>query len=561
MSDSGQDLPLNFLKSADSVIRNQSLGAATSLIDYHSSGHCLVLCTDTEAALAHVDALSPLVVTIVTIDPSQERPVLQLTDEGIHVYLSPEPEITGHLGAFNVKVIDKERTHDLAVLRVTETGCFDLVLDLLPTPLNTSRLPPFGYRHAADPAAVMAAVEELRELVGEFDKPRYFDYNREICAHERSHLTGCTRCVDICATGAISTQGEGVVVDPYLCQGCGTCATVCPTGAMTYAYPRPSDAIERTRQMRESEAPDASVLLLYKQGEDTEDEQFEKSLPAHVMAIAVEEITAYGIDYWVAMYNAGFAHVVIAHDLPSEQGGQHPDQSSPDLVALKSQASLLQTIVGELGVSEPIVLLIEKGPSLIENLTALQTSPVVSLPAFATHNNKRQTFRMAVDQLAQRHPPSTDSIELPAGSPFGRVNADQSKCTLCMACVSMCPAGALLDGQDAPKLRFIEANCVQCGICEKACPEDAISLAPAYRFDSVAARETNILHEEEPFNCVRCNKAFATRKMIDNMTAKLAGHWMFGDEKAMRRLKMCEDCRVIDMFEDDAGGIKVHRDA
>lgn len=556
MSDSGQDLPLNFLKSADSVIRNQSLGAATSLIDYHSSGHCLVLCSDTEEALQHVDALSPLTVTIVTIDASLERPVLQLTDEGIHIYRSPEPEISGHLGAFNVKVIDNDRTHDLAVLRVTETGCFDLVLDLLPVPLQSSRLPPFGYRHATEATAITAAVEDLRELIGEFDKPRYFDYNSEICAHERSHLTGCTRCVDICATGAISTQGEGVVVDPYLCQGCGTCATVCPTGAMTYAYPRPSDAIERTRQMRETEAPDASVLLLYKQGEDAEDEQFENGLPSHVMALAVEEITAYGIDYWAAMYNAGFAHVVIAHDLIGDS-----NQQNPDLAALETQAALLQTIVGELGASDQIVYLFETGPTLRERLSALQSPAVSPLPAFATHNNKRQTFRMAIDQLAQRQAPSAEAIALPAGSPFGRVEADQAKCTLCMACVSMCPAGALFDGQDAPKLRFIEANCVQCGICEKACPEDAISLTPLYRYDSVVARETEILNEEEPFNCVRCNKAFATRKMIDNMTSKLAGHWMFGDEKAMRRLKMCEDCRVIDMFEDDAGGIKVHRDA
>jgi len=183
-----------------------------------------------------------------------------------------------------------------------------------------------------------------------------------------------------------------------------------------------------------------------------------------------------------------------------------------------------------------------------------------ALPAFATHNNKRQTFRMAIDLLARHYEPVHDSVNLPAHSAFGQVAVNRDACTLCMACVSTCPAGALLDGQDLPKLRFIEANCVQCGLCTQACPENAIELQPLYSYDSVKAREATILNEEEPFNCVRCHKPFATRKMIDTMSAKLAGHWMFGDEKAVRRLKMCEDCRVMDIFEADAAGITVHRD-
>ena len=43
------------------------------------------------------------------------------------------------------------------------------------------------------------------------------------------------------------------------------------------------------------------------------------------------------------------------------------------------------------------------------------------------------------------------------------------------------------------------------------------------------------------------------------MQAQLSGHWMFEDEKALRRLKMCEDCRVKDIFESEQGGIDVHK--
>ena len=128
-----------------------------------------------------------------------------------------------------------------------------------------------------------------------------------------------------------------------------------------------------------------------------------------------------------------------------------------------------------------------------------------------------------------------------------------------MACVSVCPAKALLDGQDTPALRMVEANCLQCGLCESACPESAIELRPRYRYDSIEARKINTLHEEKPFECIRCQKPFATNKIIQSMFAKLDGHWMFADDTAKRRLKMCEDCRVIDIFEHDAKGIDVHK--
>ncbi len=129
-----------------------------------------------------------------------------------------------------------------------------------------------------------------------------------------------------------------------------------------------------------------------------------------------------------------------------------------------------------------------------------------------------------------------------------------------MACVSTCPAKALLDGQDTPALRLVEANCLQCGLCETACPESAITLESRYTWDSITARRIETLHEEKPFHCINCHAAFTTQAMIDTMTEKLAGHWMFQNDKAVRRLRLCGDCRVRDMFEEDAAGIDVHNE-
>jgi ferredoxin len=117
-----------------------------------------------------------------------------------------------------------------------------------------------------------------------------------------------------------------------------------------------------------------------------------------------------------------------------------------------------------------------------------------------------------------------------------------------MACVAVCPASALFDGGDAPRLEFLEQKCLQCGLCETACPEDAITLHPRFLLDAESRRRRRTLNEDAVFACITCGKPFATQSLIDTMTTKLTGHPMFQDEAALKRLQMCGDCRVKDMF-------------
>jgi ferredoxin len=95
-------------------------------------------------------------------------------------------------------------------------------------------------------------------------------------------------------------------------------------------------------------------------------------------------------------------------------------------------------------------------------------------------------------------------------------------------------------------LRFIERNCVQCGLCADTCPEDAIRLVPRLLLGA-QAKQPVVLNEAAPFNCVRCGKPFATKAMIESMLVKVGGHSMFAAGGALKRLQMCADCRVVDM--------------
>ncbi len=543
---------VTFVRDTASTIEKQQLGEATSQIQYVSLGHCLVIGEPAKA----LDVAQPLAssgFSVVHIDSSTSRWEKQLTEAGTSVFVVPALELTGHMGAYQARVPagaeSGQEPYDLGVATFRETGCFDLVLDLSDKPLLSVALAPFGYIHATTDDAIAEAVAELATLRGEFEKPRYFNYDSGICAHSRSELAGCSRCIDVCVTGAISSFGEGIKVDPFLCQGCGSCATLCPSGAMTYAYPRPSEAIDRTRQTLVADATHTILLHTEAQQEviDT------AGLADSVTPLLVEEVSAFGADYWLSLLAGPAKHILLLLDSAAQD---------PNRQALQSQLEWVEPLLKGLGVEHMPIQLISSD-QLNDSLEALSASPPSVFDKtvshdFSTHNDKRQTLRLALDALSEDLAPAAATVELPAHSLFGRINVDTKACTLCMACVSTCPAKALLDGQDTPALRFVEANCVQCGLCEQACPESAISLQAQYTWDSIEARKIETLHDEQPFHCVRCHTAFTTQAMIDTMTSKLAGHWMFQDEKAVRRLKLCGDCRVRDMFEDESTGIAVH---
>ena len=552
---SEEQRPIELISDLSQVVKQQQLGEATSQIQYVSQGHCLII-GDVDTALDAGQRFPSANYTIVSINPDSARMGKQLTEDGVAVFTVPSLSLTGHLGAWRAEVPAAEgEAFDLAVSVYRESGYFDVVLDLSAEPLMSMRLVPFGYVHLAeaDSESLDEAVAALGELTGEFDKPRYFHYQPDICAHSRSELNGCNQCIEVCATDAIRSDGEGISVDPFLCQGCGSCATVCPSGAMSYAFPRPADAIERTRRSLQEEG--ASIIVLHTEAEEPLVEQM--ALPEEVLALVVEEVSAFGPDYWLTMLAGPARHICLVMDVPADDPGR---------LAIEAQLKWVGVLMSDLGIPDlPVTLLApEKLDAQLRRIISGtdRSTALAGIDAqmFATHNDKRQTLRLALDVLSEQLVPSEPRTPLPKGAPFGQIKVDTNACTLCMACVSTCPAKALQDGQDTPALRFVETNCLQCGLCEAACPESAITLKARYTWDSVQARKIETLHEEKPFNCIRCHTPFATQSMIDTMSEKLAGHWMFQNEKAVRRLKLCGDCRVRDMFEEDAAGISTHKD-
>ncbi|KAF0231373.1 MAG: 4Fe-4S [Beijerinckiaceae bacterium] len=429
------------------------------------------------------------------------------------------------------------------------TSLCDIIIDLTgDAPLIAADALRDGYLRVdpRDPLAVERLIAKARDLTGTFDKPKYIDFKPDLCAHSRSKITGCTRCLDVCPTGAITPAGDHVVIDPNICAGCGGCASVCPTGAAAYALPAADMLMKRLRMLLRTyaQAGGKNAILLFHDtdhGEPLIDAlaRFGDGLPARVIPVAVNEVTQVGIEQVAASFAYGAAGVAFLIAAKPKH----------DTLPLHRLADLAAALLPGLGYAAEALARIETDdPDAL--LTVLRAMPAGAAPsqpaAFMPAGAKRQVMMLALREWQAHAPQKPERIALPKGAPFGAVSIKAEGCTLCLACVSTCPVSALTANPERPELRFQEDLCVQCGLCQSTCPEKVISLEPRLDFTQINTAPVT-LKEEEPYACDNCGKLFGTKSTIETIKGKLGGkHWMFSGPNA-DRLKLigyCDDCRI-----------------
>ncbi|MDJ0947560.1 MAG: 4Fe-4S binding protein [Alphaproteobacteria bacterium] len=520
-------------------------------VSMRSEGSCLVYGRDQTALEAAQQLAGRLDVTLLLAQPEDIVPPQTIE---IPIFRGTVTAARGHLGAFEIEIDDhapmavssRARIGFAAPQDRVRSRC-DLILDLtggtalFPAPEKRD-----GYFNPdpRNPAAVQKALFELADLVGEFEKPRYVAYDPGICAHSRSKLMGCTRCLDACPASAITSAGDIVEIDPYACGGCGACHSVCPTGAAAYTMPSANSLLERLRSLLGTYAEAGGtnpVLLVHDQARGTEMismmARFGRGLPANVLPFTVNEATQAGLDLFAGAFAYGASQVLVLV----------PPQRRDEMAGLEEQTALANEILVGIGYGDGRATLItDDDPDAVE--AKLYDLPLLTPPSAATFlpmGNKRTLMMLALAHLHKAAPAPVELLPLTDGAPFGAVTVDASGCTLCLACVGSCPTGALSDNPDTPRLSFTESACVQCGLCQATCPEKVITLEPRLNFTD-AARGPVVKHEEEPFECIRCGKPFGTKSAIERIVEQLAGkHDMFQDGAMVDTIKMCEDCRVI----------------
>lgn len=545
--DTSSSLPKISALIAESLIEIPAAKSRTVV----SEGVCLILAPkgQTSSAVqkiihATARAVSEILNVTVLQAPSAEIP----SDRSYDTVAGNLHSISGHFGAFDIKINALQEVAyggrgapKLRGSQGTAVSSCDLILDLSGgMPLFPAPEKRDGYLRAeiANPSALSNAILEASQLIGTFEKTIFLKFEESLCAHSRAEQAACSNCLDACPTGAISSAGDIVDIDPMICAGCGACASLCPSGAITYDAPPTQTAFARISKLAQTFLASGGVaprLLVH--DADLGSEMIElaarygKGLPADVIPFETTALASFGHAEILAALSSGFVAVDILVAPTSDK-----ETLSHELNLAKAIAPVdLQNTLRILDLSDP--------DELCSILYAPVSNPNKLSPTLPM-GNRRQITRLAAKSMHAK-----DAVlPLPNNAPYGAVVVDTSACTLCLSCVSLCPSGALIDNPDLPQLRFQEDACLQCGLCHNICPEKAISLESRLNLSDDALSQ-RVLHEEEPCACIECGTLFGVKSTVDRIMEKLAGkHAMFATSEAAKMIQMCDDCRVKAQF-------------
>ncbi|MBW4935418.1 4Fe-4S binding protein [Marinobacter sp. F4206] len=506
-----------------------------------SSGVCCIV-GPTEQAIRMAELVQDeLGVTCVVNDSGP----IQLPSAGYDVARGQLTAAQGALGNFQLEFAQLQTLNPagrgalgFGEIKATARSECDVFIDLRGVgPAFPSHQKRNGY-FWADPAKT-GELERIaltaRDRVGEFEKTVFFRLEESLCAHSRANKTGCTRCLDVCPTEAIFSAGDHIQIDSDICAGCGSCAAVCPTSAVTMnetPFEAVTQAVETMARVYREHTNESPRLVFHTLGAGADAiaylARYDDGLADDLIPLGLEHVDRIGHAEIMAAFGAGYAEVLILAD------------NEIDRRAVTAEVELAQAMLKGTHNSPSRVRVIEAK----ELCAAGDNDGRVSEPVLLV-GGRRDITRVTVAAMADK---IEAPIPLPAGAPYGAIEIDSDKCTLCLACVSLCPTGALGDHPDRPEVQFTENACVQCGVCDSTCPETAIALKPQLDVskDALSARA---LHGEEPFECISCGAPFGVASTINRIVEKLENqHWMYTNADNVQLIKMCDDCRVKSQF-------------
>ena len=362
-----------------------------------------------------------------------------------------------------------------------------------------------------------------------------------LCLNQRFKAANCHLCADACPVAAITVQGANVRIAPETCVHCGICLHVCPTGVfaapnqaqadkrlLDAAAPLAGRALELTcpanRQVDRTAAPVEAVV------------QSGRCLAALSLAELLDLAQPRQRNLWLDDSDCAACPLGQALPVIQETATQanlvlaawhHPIElrtqiTEPDALTTVHRVAVFSGQQPSYSRREFLTFVRHTTTQVMSTVAVEALAPLNPMtgspqPRGAELSYQRRHLTASVARLGP--PPSaamlTDSL------PWVTVQISDA-CTACSLCARFCPTAAIrwttqtqTPATDAAAaqpvttfdLNFIAADCVDCGICQAACPEDAITLPDSVNPAQIGRRQMQTLRQGHLGPCRICTIA------------------------------------------------------
>ncbi|MDG6906554.1 MAG: 4Fe-4S binding protein [Nitrososphaerota archaeon] len=319
---------------------------------------------------------------------------------------------------------------------------------------------------------------------------------------------GCSKCVAVCPTQALSVVNGAIYLKDDDCSRIGVCASVCPVAAIQLPRYSESQFLGLIGAISSTQPRLQKTLVI------TCDKTALKS-ESWTFFEEVKDVGVIGTRQIVLAIASGISRIIVYCADGRCLGKVAASQ------AVESVRTLVESTASE---SAPPVVRYFEGLSAGEELAKTFNIPSTQIPDFS-YEVEMSSWGNYVAALNHIASPESKTVAL------GLIDIKVSdSCTLCQVCANYCPHSALQI--TAGSLQFDSSKCTGCGYCSRVCPEHSIAIGQPRRLTDLARHS---VFRDEIVNCARCSQPIGSTKYLKNVRSRL------GKEDPM--MKYCNSCK------------------
>lgn len=320
---------------------------------------------------------------------------------------------------------------------------------------------------------------------------RNISVSAELCKRVRFRKSECRRCLEVCPNDAIALNPGPAISDR--CSDCGLCQNACPTEVFRDKLHSEQYLLDRVRSLlaarRTANRPKRVSISCH------------RARPREADSLGVACLGSITENVLVGAALAGCDRIRLMKGNCSQCRLQAGEELLRD--SLRRSRALLES----LGLGE-VPICLEEGQStrespvgrneLFSRVAARVRNHVASVRYHHYDDGKAHSSRRAEDGSVSYSPrraylrtlasrAGTVSFSIKRNEPafrWGNLAIDQTRCSACGICVSVCPTGALEQGTENGTriLSFVSSACTKCRLCIESCLETAIDHEQQWSF-------------------------------------------------------------------------------